>query len=310
MDRTYHQPVVLHPDRLLTAVGVCGANQVSEVKKLQRMVVDAGYRLATGRRLAVDGICGQQTVEAIRWYQRLLHLSPSGLVTPVSVYFMSALNAMSPANQPREAGGLLRVSAGQFTFDNEGQDYLTAAVPYRAVPARWFSRVLHWPGGVSGVTLGRGFDMKQRSAGEIYSILRRAGLEEHKATICSRAAGLSGRTAQQFVTVFGPLVGEMTHRQQIELFELVYPGYVSLAKHYYLRHTKKLQIVQEAVSWEAMDTKIKDVYVDIVYQGVDDIKTLTRAAAKNKRDKMIALIEQSNLYMKYEKQRKRICHLL
>lgn len=310
MDRTSHHPVVLHPDRLLTAVGVCGANQVSEVKKLQRMVVNAGYRLATGRQLSVDGICGQQTEEAIRWYQRLLNLSPSGLVTPLSVYFMGALNAMSPANQPRVAGGLLRVSAGQFTFDNEGRDYRTAAVPLRAGPRPWFSRVLHWPGGYSGVTLGRGFDMKQRSAGEIYSILRQAGIEEHKATICSRAAGLSSRAAAQFVTVFGPMVGEITHHQQVRLFELIYPRYVSLARHYYLKHTKKLQMVQKAVSWEEMDKKIKDVYVDIVYQGVDDIKTLTRAAAKNNKDKMIALIEQSGLYMKYEKERKRICHLL
>ncbi|PNS09862.1 hypothetical protein COO59_20620, partial [Mixta theicola] len=109
-----------------------------------------------------------QTLEAIRWYQRLLNLSPSGLVTPLSVYFMAALKAMSPYNRPHQRGGMLRVSQGQFTFDNEGLEHSTAAVPFRAVPTPWFSRVLHWPGGFSGVTLGRGFDMKLRSAGEIY----------------------------------------------------------------------------------------------------------------------------------------------
>ncbi|PNS11702.1 hypothetical protein COO59_09365, partial [Mixta theicola] len=121
-------------------------------------------------------------------------------------------------------------------------------VPFRAVPTPWFSRVLHWPGGFSGVTLGRGFDMKLRSAGEIYSILRQAGLEEHKAVICSRATGLSGRAAQQFVTVFGPMTGEITHQQQIRLFNVIYPQYVSLAKGYYFRHTKKAQIIPDAVS--------------------------------------------------------------
>lgn len=310
MRRKYHDPMVLHPDRLFTSVGTCGTNQASEVKKLQRMVMNAGYRLATGRQLSVDGICGQQTVEAIRWYQRLLNLSPSGLVTPLSVYFMDALTAMSPDNQLHEAGGLLRVSQGQFTFDNEGRDYRTVAVPFRAGPTPWFSRVLHWPGGHSGVTLGRGFDMKMRSAGEIYSMLRQAGLEEHKAVICSRATGLSGRAAEQFVTVFGPMIGEISHQQQIRLFEQVYFKYINLAKGYYFRYTQKVQIIPDAVSWEAMDTKIKDVYIDIVYQGVDNINSLTRAASTNKRKDMVNLIEKSKLYMKYERERKRRCHLL
>ncbi|WP_284215178.1 peptidoglycan-binding protein, partial [Mixta theicola] len=159
MSRKYHDPLVLHPNRLFTSVGTCGTNQAGEVKKLQRMVMNAGYTLATGRRLAIDGICGNQTLEAIRWYQRLLNLSPSGLVTPLSVYFMAALKAMSPYNRPHQRGGMLRVSQGQFTFDNEGLEHSTAAVPFRAVPTPWFSRVLHWPGGFSGVTLGRGFDM-------------------------------------------------------------------------------------------------------------------------------------------------------
>ncbi|PNS09892.1 hypothetical protein COO59_20410, partial [Mixta theicola] len=100
MSRKYHEPLVLHPNRLFTSVGTCGTNQAGEVKKLQRMVMNAGYTLATGRRLAIDGICGHQTLEAIRWYQRLLNLSPSGLVTPLSVYFMAALKAMSPYNRP------------------------------------------------------------------------------------------------------------------------------------------------------------------------------------------------------------------
>ncbi|MDR7343836.1 peptidoglycan hydrolase-like protein with peptidoglycan-binding domain [Pantoea alhagi] len=309
MRRKYHDPMVLHPDRLFTSVGTCGTNQASEVKKLQRMVMNAGYRLATGRQLSVDGICGQQTVEAIRWYQRLLNLSPSGLVTPLSVYFMDALTAMSPDNQLHEAGGLLRVSQGQFTFDNEGRDYRTVVVPFRAGPTPWFSRVLHWPGGHSGVTLGRGFDMKMRSAGEIYSTLRQAGLEEHKAVICSRATGLSGRTAEQFVTVFGPMIGEITHQQQIRLFDVIYPQYVSLAKGYYFRHTKKLQIIPDAVSWEAIDSKIKDVYIDIVYQGVDDITQLVKAVASNDKDELKKLIKNTPRYMQFEKERKRIGYL-
>lgn len=309
MSRKYHDPMVLHPDRLFTTVGTCGTNQASEVKKLQRRVMNAGYRLATGRRLSIDGVCGQQTLEAIRWYQRLLNLSPSGMVTPASIYFMDALKAMSPDSQPHHAGGLLRVSQGQFTFDNEGLDYRTATVPFRTTPGPWFSRVLHWPGGRSGVTLGRGFDMKLRSTGEIHSMLRQAGLEEHKAVICSRAAGLSGRAAQQFVTVFGPMVGEITHQQQIQLFEIVYPRYVSLAKSYYIKYTQKLQVIPDAISWEAMDQKIKDVYIDIVYQGVDEITLLVKVVAGNDKDEFKKFISNTPRYMRFERKRKRTGYL-
>lgn len=307
MRRKYHDPMVLHPDRLFTSVGTCGTNQASEVKKLQRMVMNTGYRLATGRQLSVDGICGQQTVEAIRWYQRLLNLSPSGLVTPLSIYFMDALTAMSPDNQPHEAGGLLRVSQGQFTFDNEGRDYRTAAVPFRAAPTPWFSRVLHWPGGHSGVTLGRGFDMKLRSAGEIYSTLRQAGLEEHKAVICSRATGLSGRAAEQFVTVFGPMIGEISHQQQIQLFEIAWHTKIHYARGVYLRHSAD---IAQRLSWEQIDAKIKDIFIDTLYQGNKNAAVMAKLIAqRSNREEIIKHLKDDNYYQMSARNRARVEYL-
>ena len=105
-----HGPMILHSDRLFSSVGTCGTNAPAEVKKLQQMVSGAGYRQATGRMLKVDGQCGQGTIEAIRWYQRLLNMSPSGLVTPVDTFFMQALsNAISPHWRPRNNTGPLLV---------------------------------------------------------------------------------------------------------------------------------------------------------------------------------------------------------
>lgn len=77
----------IYPGRLSSSVGACGSNAPADVKKLQQMISDAGYPLVTGRRLIVDGRCGQGTIEAIRWYQRLLTLSPSWLVIPV-IHFL------------------------------------------------------------------------------------------------------------------------------------------------------------------------------------------------------------------------------
>ena len=210
MEGYAHDPKVLHSDRPFSSVGMCGKNVPSDVKKLQQMVIRAGYQLATGRTLKVSGQCDQSTIEAIIWYQRLLNMSPSGMVSPVDTFFMQALEkALSPHWRPRHTGGSLHVHEGQITFDSEGVDYITAVEPFRQKRYPNFSRILHWPQqGNSGVTLGRGYDMGGRSVGEIYSSLRQSGIEEYKAVICSKASCLKSRLADQFVKVYGPLVGE------------------------------------------------------------------------------------------------------
>jgi len=305
--KRYHDPMVLHPNLVFTSVGTCGTNQPEEVKKLQRMVMNAGYQQATGRELEISGKCGQDTIEAVVWYQRLLNLSPSGLVGPTDSWFTEALKEMSPHWRQRQPNGPLHVHEGQITFDAEGHDYITAVVPYRQHRAPFFSRVLHWPGQNSGVTLGRGYDMGGRSRGEVYSTLRQAGLEEFKAVICSKAAGLKANQARKFVQVYGPMVGEISHRQQIRLFEIIYPNYEKLSKNYYLKYTKN---IPDAATWDAIDVKIKEVYIDIVYQGVDDVIVLVKAVASNNPKQLIDVINQSAHYSQYEKERKRIRNLL
>ncbi len=122
MKRNFHEPRVL---RLQSSVGVCGVNYADDVKALQELMMKAGYQTATGRSLKVDGICNNETKEAIIWYQRLLTLSRSGLVQPFDQWFIEALkNASQPEWRPRITSGPLHVREAQFTFDNEGTDIL------------------------------------------------------------------------------------------------------------------------------------------------------------------------------------------
>lgn len=44
------------------------------------MINSAGYQLATGRTIRINGICDSANDQAIIWYQRLQSLSPTGLV--------------------------------------------------------------------------------------------------------------------------------------------------------------------------------------------------------------------------------------
>lgn len=302
----YPDPLVLRPDTLFSSVGTCGANQPPEVKKLQQMIVHAGYPLATGRRLDINGNCDPQTIEAIRWYQRLLNLSPSGIVSPLDSWFLTALAKMSTPLPRVRTPGSLHVRQGQITFDAEGHDYITAIPPFRSHRTPYFSRILQWPGGNSGVTLGRGYDMGSRSRGEVFATLRRAGIEEYQAVICSKAAGLKGNQAKQFVAVFGPMVGEITHQQQISLFGIAYQKKLSEAKSSYYRHT---ETNKDAPQWEELDTKIRDVVVDIFYQGVHDKNTLFSIVLKNNKQELASYIQQDSKYMRFEKDRKRIGYL-
>lgn len=252
--------------RLKGTVGNCGANNPDDVKTIQKIIIGAGYTLSTGRTLSVNGVCCPQTREAIIWYQRLLTLSPSGLIHPTDSFFIHALeNAYSPGWRPHRISGDLRVSEGQMTFDAEGLDYISAVTPFKRQYYPSFSRILHWPSTFSsGVTLGRGYDMGNRTSGEIFSTLRQAGIEEYKAVICSKASYLKGRRAEEFVKVYGYLIGEITHSQQIRLFELVYKEKMNYAKGVYSRRSRHLI---NALTWYQIDKKIRDVFIDTLYQG-------------------------------------------
>lgn len=302
-----HLPMLLTPLKLFSSVGTCGTNNSSDVKQLQQLISDAGYQLATGRHVGFNGQCSQETIEAIKWYQQLLNMFPTGLVHPLDSSFMTAQIDSGPHWRPRHTQGSLKVREGQLTFDAEGVDYVTAVEPFRQTSTLYFSRILQWPGGASGVTLGRGYDMGQRSRGEIHATLCQAGIEDFKASLCSRAAGLRGHFANEYVYVYRLLVGEITHLQQIALFEIIYPDYIRLSQHYYNKYTRT---IINKTPWTMLKSKIKDVYVDVVYQGVDDIKLLVLAVEKNQSAILAKEIRRSSLYMHYEESRNRLNYLL
>lgn len=117
-------------------------------------------------------------------------------------------NANAPVQRTEDP---LRVREGQVTFDSEGQD-----------SGRYFSRVCHWPGGNSGVTIGRGYDLGSRTAREVLGHLTAAGITGSQATTLSTGAGLKGQPAGDWVRTNKDRVGEITHDQQKILFEVVY----------------------------------------------------------------------------------------
>ena len=150
------------------------------------------------------------------------------LITLGMVSLVAAQTPLKPVSGPPEApiGNLdlkdaLKVAKGQLTFDLEGSN---------APDSPFFSLVVHWPGGSSGVTIGRGYDMGNRSRDQVIKDLTEAGLDGEKAKSFAEGAGLKGTDAKDFVLANKDRLGQITLLQQKNLFEKTYAEAVEVAR--------------------------------------------------------------------------------
>lgn len=107
----------------------------------------------------------------------------------------------------------LTVPKGQLTFDAEGNDNNDS--PY-------FSRHIHWPGGVSGVTIGRGYDLgQQNDPASDFDSIELSQLLNHWLV---ESKGLSGSDAENRYKSANNSIGvyEITRKQQYDLFVITY----------------------------------------------------------------------------------------
>ena len=86
---------------------------------------------------------------------------------------------------------------------------------------------LHWPGGSSGVTLGPGYDMKERDKPEIVRHMRQIGLPNPTADKISGASKLVGVKAEDFADDNEDLV-TLTHAQETALLGVIAPHYEAI----------------------------------------------------------------------------------
>lgn len=196
------------------------------------------------------------------------------------------------------AKGGVSVREGKITFDAEGNN----------VPGSpFFSRVIHWPGNeLSGVTLGRGYDMGSRSEAEIYGHMIASGIESEQAAKISRANGLKGESARQFVVNNKVDIGEITLDQEVYLFNLIYPDYIGRAVNNYNYWTSS---ETGRIEWNSLDQVVRDVLVDFVYQGFTKGPNPMRAGMNNDRNQLIRYIEGTPAIRQYEPGRRRARYL-
>lgn len=158
----------------------------------------------------------------------------------------------------------LSVRFGQKTFDAEGSEQ----------PGRYFSREIHWPGGASGVTIGRGYDMGQRTRLQVQRELTYAGLDSASAEMLSLAAGLRGAAAERFVTEYKGYAPMISLEVQQSLFEeITTPEVVADIK----RILSKGDVVGRygTAGWDELPPPVQELLFDLRYRG--DYRPDTRA---------------------------------
>ena len=209
--------------------------------------------------LAVDGLFGTRTERAVRIAQRRLGLYPpdgiAGRITMAGLARVSgsgpphnapALQPASPRPAPTPAidpgagdpgplrhainparrrarenpmpAGVASPVAGM-RMSRAGRRFI-----YNHEAQRGVSNRLHHPSAGSGVTIGPGYDMKDRARDEVARDLAAVGVSPDAAAEAGKGAGLSGARAGQFVKNNKSLF-DLTPDQEVALLEQILPHY-------------------------------------------------------------------------------------
>lgn len=185
----------------------------------------------------------------------------------------------------------LTVDQGQLTFDAEGTE-----------GGAYHSRIAHVPGDSSGVTIGRGYDMKTKDAPKIKKDLKAAKLADTDAEAFSKAAGLKGDAARNFIKD-NKLI-EITKLQQKDLFKISFSEEAAEVK----RICEKADVVATygATDWDNLNAVIKDVLVDLKFRGdytPESRKLIQKFVAQDDFDNFKRVLQDKNNWANVPKDR-------
>lgn len=202
----------------------------------------------------------KERIDSYVFWDKLADKTPAG--TGLSYHFhpigfVSNFLAMEDDNDLK----WLKVERGQLTFDVEGNDLEDPANPLHM----YFSRKVHWPGGVSGITIGRGYDLGQRPTPE--TDLAAVGIKEPLLSWLLGSKGLSGVAARNYLNSASPEIRKsfITRKQQYQLFVPVY----EFMKSEVIRISDKADVVHlyGHLNWDSTNPKIQDMAIDLIYRG-------------------------------------------
>jgi len=245
--------------RLAGSVGKGGNNSANDVK-LAQALLNVYLRREGKKALVISGRSDPETVSTIEAFQKgEMKLSkPDGRIAAGGHTFnalTAVLDGVLRDNQP-----LIKPAEGVVTFDSEGNE----GGPYH-------SRILHVPSETSGLTLGRGYDMKLKTGTKISADLTKVGVDARTAMLISKAGGKFGNSARQFVIDNDLLDFLITPLVQKELFMTSYKEEENATKQFCLR--KNFKEEYGSCDWDKLDDNIRQILVDLKFRGDYTVKS-------------------------------------
>ncbi len=213
---------------------------------VSRMLVQVGaIRVAVIRHPAI----AQVVSHTPRTPMRPQRTAPPGRLHAILLLLPGLALAAGGA---RGADDDFKVARGQLTFDAEGTE-----------GGAFHSRKPHVPTDSSGLTIGRGYDMKERTAEQVVKHLTVAGLTEADAKLYAGGAKLSGAKAREYIKA--SKLPEITAAQQKKLFETSYVEAEADVR----RICEKDDVVKKygKTDWDKLSPAIKDILVDLRFRG-------------------------------------------
>jgi len=216
----------------------------------------------------VNWLAEKERIKALCWWDEVME--KVGLPEDGKVYHFHPVGVGGNFSAAIDDNDLswLKVPFGQLTFDVEGNDIEDPNNPLY----RYFSRVVHWPGGASGITIGRGYDLGQRP--NAFTDLSAADIEQPLHSWLIGGIGLSGPAARDYLKSAPEEIRRQTisRKQQYDLFIPVYKH----MKDEFIRISKAQFNIDEygQLNWTKTDRRIQDIAVDLIYRG--DYTPITR----------------------------------
>jgi hypothetical protein len=145
---------------------------------------------------------------------------------------------------------------GLLTWESEGREDVHYTHPL-------FSRKLHHPSPNSGVTIGRGYDMKEKMPSQIIEDLTSSWVDENTAQQMAKGFHLDGIRADHFVRENRNLI--ISPQSQLQLFYISYAFEEKKVKDICAKRETSTKYGD--VNWDSLHQGIKEMLVDLKFRG-------------------------------------------